>query len=50
MMQEVEVLKTIQELICSFFSEEQFTLSKDKLDLHRRFGSVIIGVRNGKTC
>lgn len=26
-MQEVEVLKTIQELICSFFSEEQFTLS-----------------------
>ena len=29
MMQEVEVLKTIQELICSFFSEEQFTLSYD---------------------
>lgn len=28
MMQEVEVLKTIQELICSFFSEEQFTLSQ----------------------
>lgn len=28
MMQEVEVLKTIQELICSFFSEEQFTVSK----------------------
>ena len=28
MMQEVEVLKTIQELICSFFSEEPFTLSK----------------------
>ena len=28
MMQEVEVLKTIQELICSFFSEEQFTLSE----------------------
>ena len=27
MIQEVEVLKTIQELICSFFSEEQFTLS-----------------------
>ena len=27
MMQEVEVLKTIQELICSFFSEDQFTLS-----------------------
>ena len=32
MMQEVEVLKTIQELICSFFSEEQFTLSP--LDFH----------------
>ena len=30
MMQEVEVLKTIQELICSFFSEEQFTLSLQK--------------------
>ena len=30
MMQEVEVLKTIQELICSFFSEEQFTLSNYK--------------------
>ena len=26
MMQEVEVLKTIQELICSFFSEEQLVL------------------------
>ena len=34
MMQEVEVLKTIQELICSFFSEEQFTLSvmRNRLD------------------
>ena len=32
MMQEVEVLKTIQELICSFFSEEQFTLSPKKVD------------------
>ena len=31
MMQEVEVLKTIQELICSFFSEEQFTLSITKV-------------------
>lgn len=30
MMQEVEVLKTIQELICSFFSEEQFTLSRSE--------------------
>lgn len=33
MMQEVEVLKTIQELICSFFSEEQFTLSRCKKEL-----------------
>lgn len=33
MMQEVEVLKTIQELICSFFSEEQFTLSILKSNL-----------------
>lgn len=33
MMQEVEVLKTIQELICSFFSEEQFTLSLKKKHL-----------------
>ena len=28
MMQEVEVLKTIPELVCSYFSEEQFTLSE----------------------
>lgn len=28
MMQEVEVLKTIPELVCSYFSEEQFTLSQ----------------------
>lgn len=28
MMPVVEVLKTIQELVCSYFSEEQFTLSK----------------------
>ena len=27
MMQEIEVLKTILELVCSYFSEEQFTLS-----------------------
>lgn len=33
MMQEVEVLKTIQELICSFFSEEQFTLSTENVML-----------------
>ena len=33
MMQEVEVLKTIPELVCSYFSEEQFTLSgrRDRL-------------------
>lgn len=30
MMQEVEVLKTIPELVCSYFSEEQFTLSHVK--------------------
>lgn len=29
MMQEVEVLKTIPELVCSYFSEEQFTLSSE---------------------
>lgn len=29
MMQEVEVLKTIPELVCSYFSEEQFTLSNE---------------------
>ena len=33
MMQEVEVLKTIPELVCSYFSEEQFTLSKVKKTL-----------------
>lgn len=27
MMQEVEALKTIQEFVCSYFFEEQFTLS-----------------------
>lgn len=27
MMQKVEVLKTIPELVCSYFPEEQFTLS-----------------------
>jgi len=30
-MQEVEVLKTIPELVCSYFSEEQFTLSCPQL-------------------
>ena len=30
MMQEVEVLKTIPELVCSYFSEEQFTLSRKR--------------------
>jgi len=33
MMQEVEVLKTIPELVCSYFSEEQFTLSTISYDL-----------------
>lgn len=32
MMQEVEVLKTIPELVCSYFSEEQFTLSAAIVD------------------
>ena len=36
MMQEVEVLKTIQELICSFFSEEQFTLSSGIFGLTKK--------------
>ena len=30
MMQVVEVLKTIQELVRSYFSEEQFTLSRSE--------------------
>ena len=34
MMQEVEVLKTIPELVCSYFSEEQFTLSNDSLSFY----------------
>ena len=33
MMQEVEVLKTIPELVCSYFSEEQFTLSQENTAL-----------------
>lgn len=41
MMQEVEVLKTIQELICSFFSEEQFTLSAQGNKLPPRCEFVI---------
>lgn len=35
MMQEVEVLKTIPELVCSYFSEEQFTLSSIWLMIDR---------------
>ena len=43
MMQEVEVLKTIQELICSFFSEEQFTLSYfDTKLIHYNYFFIII--------
>ena len=49
MMQEVEVLKTIQELICSFFSEEQFTLSLRKMALHNNsFLCYNISYRNQK--
>ena len=44
MMQEVEVLKTIQELICSFFSEEQFTLSPSGLHWTFHVSSRTIGV------
>lgn len=33
MMPVVEVLKTIQELVCSYFSEEQFTLSEKSIYL-----------------
>ena len=42
MMQEVEVLKTIQELICSFFSEEQFTLSYSKCRLTNKKTSATL--------
>ena len=42
MMQEVEVLKTIQELICSFFSEEQFTLSLLLMHLQNKIILVMI--------
>ena len=42
MMQEVEVLKTIPELVCSYFSEEQFTLSESGALLHRNLLCVII--------
>lgn len=49
MMQEVEVLKTIQELICSFFSEEQFTLSFACVRLEKWVQAVSGGkYRNGK--
>lgn len=44
MMQEVEVLKTIQELICSFFSEEQFTLSLSSNALSYTLCFVILNV------
>ena len=39
MMQEVEVLKTIPELVCSYFSEEQFTLSQHnhKLQIWQKY-------------
>ena len=35
MMQEVEVLKTIPELVCSYFSEEQFTLSHKRQNMDK---------------
>lgn len=42
MMQEVEVLKTIPELVCSYFSEEQFTLSLKNIWLTVKEWGVII--------
>ena len=42
MMQEVEVLKTIPELVCSYFSEEQFTLSVVKMMLTKALSFDII--------
>ena len=47
MMQEVEVLKTIQELICSFFSEEQFTLSPRKIKLKSHTNCDILDIKKG---
>ena len=41
MMQEVEVLKTIPELVCSYFPEEQFTLSSLAIFL-QKVGEMII--------
>ena len=48
MMQEVEVLKTIQELICSFFSEEQFTLSGHNIRLQTKRMGGILSIGSGK--
>ena len=42
MMQEVEVLKTIPELVCSYFSEEQFTLSYFVYSIVIYFNSLYI--------
>ncbi len=52
MMQEVEVLKTIQELICSFFSEEQFTLSRMFWHIDRTFEMTYtkLSDRSVETC
>ena len=46
MMQEVEVLKTIPELVCSYFSEEQFTLSGFLLIVDGFRGNRYNGGRN----
>ena len=45
MMQEVEVLKTISELVRSYFSEEQFTLSIDNLMFTAERRSYIISIK-----
>ena len=45
MMQKVEVLKTIPELVCSYFSEEQFTLSYfyEEIDFSHRNDIILSG-------
>ena len=48
MMQEVEVLKTIPELVCSYFSEEQFTLSIENPRLTRIERTTIMNLFSGR--
>lgn len=46
MMQEVEVLKTIPELVCSYFSEEQFTLSCQIFPLYSKINCATLKIAN----